>query len=127
MSTHAEVLFVDGDKKATVLVAVYHHWDGYPSGVGVGLADFLKKDGSYEMGGLAAQYIAAVAGFGVRIASPEGEGVAHYTYVVENGPWDISTARQQWQIKVYRSENPMFEGSVGEFTEFCEDSYRKGY
>ena len=100
MGTHAIIRFVDKDGK--VILAVYHQYDGYPSGVGLDLANFLLKhklccgipfhppgDGktwSNGMDCMAAQYIAAVKtkpGM-VYIASADAEEEFNYTVVEDD-------------------------------------------
>ena len=73
MSTRSTVkFFMDTDEGEKCIVSIYHHFDGYPSGVGKNLVQFLKskkivcglsgKDEENVANGidcLAAQYIAA--------------------------------------------------------------------
>lgn len=99
MGTHAIVRFVD--KSGKVILAVYHQYDGYPSGVGLVLANFLLKHKlcygipSHPPGGgkiwsngmecMAAQYIAEVKTRPgtVYIAGADEQDEYNYT-VVEN-------------------------------------------
>lgn len=39
MATRASIRIVDGDKR----IDLYHHWDGYPEGVGVDLVKYCGK------------------------------------------------------------------------------------
>ena len=113
----------------TPLMCLYRQFDGYPSGHGAELADFLNKievgngiPGKPEMGEfangmgcLAAQLVAhfkkSVGGF--YIHSVENGGGVDYEYHVYPD-----------KIVVTESDEGVFSGTWEEFTEYCKaDSY----
>jgi len=110
----------------TPLMCLYRQFDGYPSGHGAELADFLNKikvgngiPGKPEMGKfangmgcLAAQLIAhfkkSVGGF--YIHSVEGGGGVDYEYHVYPG-----------NVVVRDPDNVVFSGSSVDFAEYCKE------
>jgi len=114
------------------LVCLYRQFDGYPSGHGTELSDFLNKievgngiAGEPEMGEfangmgcLAAQLIAhfkkSVGGFYIHsIKDADGDGGVDYEYHVYPN-----------KVVVKDSDEVVFSGSWGGFSEYCKvDSY----
>jgi len=113
----------------TPLMCLYRQFDGYPSGHGVELADFLNKievgngiSGKPEMGEfangmgcLAAQLVAhfkkSVGGFYIHsIKDADDDGGVDYEYHVYPN-----------KVVVKESGEVVFSGSWGGFAEYCKE------
>lgn len=110
----------------TPLICLYRQFDGYPSGHGSELADFLNKieigngiSGKREigefangMGCLAAQLIAhfkkSVGGFYMFSVENGGGGVDYEYHVYEN------------KIVVKDPDDVVFSGTLDDFAEYCK-------
>lgn len=131
----------EGKDKETVLVAIYQQYDGYPSCVGLEIAEFLKdmkmvngispKDEgkmSNGLGCLSAQFIAHIkTGVGgIYITNPEDSQQYNYDIIVEweGKGWDSKPKQPVMRIDlcVYDEEKDednefTFEGTPEEFIE----------
>ena len=113
----------------TPLMCLYRQFDGYPSGHGVELADFLNKievgngilgkpemgEFANGMGCLAAQLIAhfkkSVGGFYIHsIKDADDDGGVDYEYHVYPN-----------KVVVKESGEVVFSGSLGGFAEYCKE------
>lgn len=127
MGTSSIVRFHDGNK---VIVSVYHHYDGYISGMGKELAGFLEErklvnglssddtDPRIKANGvgcLAAQWISLMKqGPGdVYIASEEDDAEFDYEVCV---PSDMEVT-----VSAFRGSDELFHGAQDDFYDFVVD------
>lgn len=129
MSTHAGVGFYQEDGQQALICSVHHHSDGYPTGVGMDLAEWLLKmrvgNGikldqpagfANGMGCLAAQYVAAFKKKPgqVYLVAPGSDWEEDYFYEVR---WVLNPAGGgAFDIRVYDYDGqPEFCGSIDEY------------
>lgn len=128
MGTRSNTVIVDSGVK---ILNLYRQMDGYPSGHGAELAEFLapivlvngygidQKEGTFAngMGCLAAQLVAhlktGIGGF--YIENPNGDCDNDYTYIISR------TDKNSLKITVddYKGTR-IFDGSVTNFVDFCK-------
>lgn len=123
MSTPCLTILRDGDNKD--IAVLYRHWDGYPSGHGVQLRDFLKNikltdgiGGDPKMGEaangwhcLAAQIVEhfkSEVGQIYLYAPGAGDLGEDYVYVVKPGPSGI-------HLEVQDYDRILYNGPLGDF------------
>lgn len=125
MGTRSTLTFLQNGK--TVL-SLYCQFDGYLSGVGKDLCEFLKSGKQVNgipafetgrvfngMGDLAAQFIASVkTAPGLWYCRAQEEGSEDYNYVVEGG-WDGCMNPMPFCIVVTSHGEEIFAGSLAEF------------
>lgn len=143
MGTRSVTRFIEvykdekGNTKQHVLCAIYQQWDGYLSGVGKEIADFLEPiemvNGlSYEddkqiangIGCLAAQFIAHIkekAG-SVYMTSVEDSQAYNYDIIVGWEGEGFMSKPSQPIVKVNSSRDELFEGTVPELQKFIVES-----
>lgn len=129
MSTRSLTFVHDGDN-AKPFVCMYRQMDGYPSGHGLALQQFLKpirmvngigSDNEHianGAGGLAAQMIAHFKNGpgGIYVCAPTSKDCwQEYEYHVHAGEGGIKVKC----FAVGKRKNLLFEGSVEAFGEFC--------
>jgi hypothetical protein len=129
MATRAVVRVLDDDKK--VIVNIYTRWNGYPSGLGAKMADFLTgfvlvnglgADSAPKvangMGCLAAQLVAYLktgpAGVYLVPATPEGARGEDYVYTVARA----ETGKLHLTVREPGKRKPMSEGTPETFLTF---------
>jgi len=111
MGTRSLTYVYDGEKP---IVCMYRQFDGYPTGHGAELAEFLTVGENNGMGCLAAQMIAhfkkSIGGF--------------YIYPVDIGQdvwqeYEYHVYEDKCSIKEIGRENPIFEGTYDELKVYC--------
>lgn len=126
MGTRSLTFVYDGDEKP--FVCMYRHMDGYPSGHGKELAEFLKpikvvnglggnqQNVANGAGCLAAQMVRHFKNGpdGIYLYTPElgvdhGQDYEYHVYASEKGI----------RVKVTDPRTQIFEGSVEAFLQFC--------
>jgi hypothetical protein len=129
MATRAVVRVLDDDKK--VIVNIYKHWNGYPSGLGAKMADFLTGFTVVQglgadpagkvangMGCLAAQLVAylktAPGDVYLIPATPEGARGEDYVYTVGRA----ETGKLHLTVREPGKRKPMSEGTPETFLTF---------
>ncbi len=135
MGTRSNTLVIEaGHDKEFVLVNIYRQMDGYPSGMGRELADFISKTkmvngigiGQAEdriangAGCFAAQLIAQLKDGpgGIYIDSPAGECDNDYTYKIRI---DTFNPRKAIGIEVFNWGKRIFKGNAARFIDFCAE------
>lgn len=135
MGTRSTVKFYEEYKEERIpICSVYQQYDGYPSGVGLVLAEFLNsrtlvngfgvdmdsKTFANGMGCLSAQYVAQIKkGIGgVYMTSADDSQAYNYEVIglIADGR---GAATLKVTVKDYGGEL-IFDGDVEEFLEFCE-------
>lgn len=118
--------------KGTKLVNMYRQFDGYPSGHGKELAEFLApitlvngmganapQTIANGVGCLAAQIVAhfKTAPGGIYLAAPNGKCDNDYTYIVSADTFNDSAGIT---VEVKRWGKKVFEGNPHQFLVWCE-------
>jgi hypothetical protein len=132
MGTRSNTVIIDtGYGKPVKLVNMYRQFDGYPSGHGKELSDFLSKitmvNGIFEQGDkkmangagcLAAQMIAhfKTEPGGIYIDIPTGKCDNDYTYIVRADTYRPSKGISV-EVREY-GKKKLFEGSAEKFAEW---------
>ena len=134
---HLTYVYEDSD---TILLCMYGQWDGYPTGHGADLAEFLnsfdaivngipvgdKRKMANGMGCLAAQLVANfktdAGGFYLYPTSVEDCGQDYEYHVYTDG--DIRVKIMDCGVNVFgltQSEiyKPLFQGNLEQFTKYC--------
>lgn len=131
MSTRATVLFKEDNN---ILAKVYHHFDGYPSGFGINLGEFLDQiniingigSEQNEMFRFANGFGCAVAQFIAKIK--EGVGNVYVVAIDYDDSWidfnyvvNFNKKEQKCYISVsmFGENERVFFGCIKEFIEFC--------
>jgi len=120
MGTRSLTFVYDGDEKP--FVCMYRQFDGYPSGHGKELAEFLKPlkmvnglrvDGA---GCLAAQMVAHFKNGpdGIYLYAPE-PGADHW----QDFEYHVYASDEGIRVRVTDPNTQIFEGSVEAFLQFC--------
>jgi len=121
-----------------VYITMYRQYDGYPSGHGLNLAQFLKPftivngfGGNAELGStangmgcLAAQIVAhfktGVGAFYLYPARTSDIGEEYFYDIIGNDALELEI--KVWEIRYGDTPNKMmFKGDVTAFLEFCEE------
>ena len=123
----------EGKEQEQVLVSIYQQYDGYPDGVGLQIAEFLKDiemvngissrdDGkklANGLGCLSAQFIAEIKDSvgGVYITNPEDKQDYNYDIIVgsEGEGWNSKPTQPIIRVDLYNDFT--FEGTAEEFIE----------
>lgn len=131
MGTRSNTIVLDGKAK---LVNMYRHMDGYPSGHGIALVEFLRGlklcngfglkqcTGRWANGAgcLAAQMVAHFKnGIGGFYLSPINDGGNDYTYEVHVETPDMG-GEGRVTVAVKTGRKTLFKGDVEQFKTFCE-------
>lgn len=139
MGTRSQTTISEAGNKP--LVGIYRHFDGYPSGHGLELFQFLSKikivngfapgsklgEVANGAGCLAAQLVAnfktAVGGVYIQKAGNTGGKKINLTSTPEEFTYQVTIGNEESgfeiRLKVYNYEDKIFEGGLEEFGEFC--------
>ena len=128
MSTRSTTHFFDGGKK---LCCFYRQCDGYPSGLGLELAEFL--DGLTMTNGISGEKGKTANGMGCHAAQvvahlKDGEGGVYmqpssrapdeeYAYYIKGDTYKPGALT----VEVLEDGKRIFSGSVARFLQFCKD------
>ena len=137
MGTRSNTVVIEtGHEKEQILLNLYRQMDGYPSGQGKDLCDFLStismvngiglsntRKVANGAGCLAAQLVAHFKeGAGdFYIASPtKGAAIGQndYSYVIRINTYEPKAV---WDIQVYEGGYKAFRGGLGGFEAFCKE------
>ena len=137
MSTRATITFYEGEDK---LVHMYHHWDGYISGLGYDIARWLltrtvvnglgvdNPDGICNgTGCLVAQFIrdfkTEAGNLYIEPINSEDSDMIDYHYKIILDPTKCGNADELTKIVVtcWDEENPIFTGKPSDLLKFEED------
>lgn len=128
MGTRSTIKFLEDDRN---LCNIYQQYDGYPSSVGLELAEFLNgmeiingfgmSDNTGKANGLgclSAQFVAKIKTNigGVYMTSADDEQEYNYIVSLKRHP------KHELTITVYSYNEHLFEGTKEEFLEFCKES-----
>jgi hypothetical protein len=133
MATQAIVRFYDRNNKC--IANIYHHFDGYPRGVGSDLYDFLKdikiingiqshQNVMLEFASgiecLVAQYIAKLKDGvgGVYVVDEDWKTCGFYLYKVRN---PIDSDFNVTVMSCYEYDELMFDGGLDDFKTFIDE------
>lgn len=137
MSTRATVTFVDCGVE---LVKLYNHWDGYPSGLGNDIAEWLghmrigngislgdNTNFANGTGCLVAQFIRdfkTEAGNLYIIPMEAGGEEWNYRIEIDYDDRETKSCNEVTKIKVttWDNETPEFYGSLDEFNEWIKEA-----
>lgn len=128
MGTRALVYVYNDDEAVKPLVCLYYQYDGYPSGVGLDLAKFLRPIdvingfGLNDKAGVAANGMGCLA---AQLIADQKKGIGG-VYVV---PCESNSDHwQEFEYHIYKEKvtvknpkNVMFSGNWVDFLNFCDE------
>lgn len=131
MGTSAAIRFKHEGDNNTILVNVYHHYDGYIEGVGHDLAEFLLSKKIVngitcfdDMNTIANGFSCLIAQYISNVKKGPGEVYIYPQYFKGDYNYDVvyNGCKNEIYIKVTHYDKVLFEGSPKELLEYKEEA-----